>query len=179
MTEPFMGEIRMFAGNFALAGWAFCDGSEVPIQQFAAVYSIFGSTYGSTNPIKTFALPNLRGRVPMGVGQGTGMTKRTLGEAVGAEAVALEPQNIPTTHTHTVTALQGPGLGSSSPTPSATAFIGQSKPDRLYAAASKQTISLAPQMVSWVGAGDTHSNMQPYLVVNFITCLQGQYPPMA
>jgi len=179
MSEPFLGEIRLFSGIFTPLDWALCDGDEVPIQQFAALYSLFSSLYGTTNPKLTFALPDLRGRVPMGAGTGPNLTKRNIGEAVGAEAVQLELQNLPR-HTHTVLAQQGPGTGSSNGTPSNTEFFGQTQPDRLYqSGGSGNTVTMAPQMVSSAGNDIPHPNMQPYLAVNYIVCLQGQYPQRA
>src|SRR4051812_1587744 len=102
MAEPYIGEIMMFAGNFAPRGWALCDGSLLSISQNTALFSILGTTFGG-NGQTTFGLPDLRGRLPMHPGQGPGRTGRTLGESGGAETVTLNTTQMPA-HTHTASA---------------------------------------------------------------------------
>src|SRR3954467_10025114 len=102
MSEPFIGEVRMFGGNFAPRGWAFCNGQLLSISQNTALFSLLGTTYGG-NGQTTFALPNLQGRVPMHVGQGPGLTNRTQGEVAGTETHTLNANEMPV-HTHTARA---------------------------------------------------------------------------
>src|SRR6185503_14662217 len=115
MSEPFIGEIIMFAGNFAPRGWAFCEGQLLSIAQNSALFSILGTTYGGDGQT-TFALPDLRGRAPMQWGQGPGLTPRFLGESSGAENVTLISTQMPA-HTH---ALNASGAQGDAPTPSGT-----------------------------------------------------------
>jgi microcystin-dependent protein len=104
--QPFIGEIAMFAGNFAPVGWAFCNGQIVPLAQNTALFALLGTTYGG-NGQTTFGLPDLRGRVPIGIGQGPGLSDQSLGQVFGSEAITLSANNLPG-HTHgvpTITAI--------------------------------------------------------------------------
>ncbi|HEX8501246.1 MAG TPA: tail fiber protein [Pyrinomonadaceae bacterium] len=167
MPEPYIGEIRMFGGNFAPAGWAFCDGQLIPISENDALFNLIGTTYGGDGQ-ETFALPNLQSRVPMHAGTGGGITY-TLGESGGVEEVTLTVNQIPL-HTHQPF---GSNSGASQTTPGGAVFA--QSISNLYAEVSP--INLSPQAISPVGGSQPHTNLQPYLCINFIISLFGIYPP--
>ena len=163
-----IGEIRMFAGNFAPRSWAFCNGQLLSIAQNTALFSILGTTYGG-NGQTTFGLPDLRGRVPVSSGQGPGLSSYTLGEQGGVEAVTLLSTQIPA-HTHGIGANSGLGTQAA---PGNTRYIAASdRRDNQFADSSNT--SLAP--TTSAGGSQPHSNLQPYLTVNFIIALQGIFP---
>lgn len=169
MADPFVAEIRMFPFNFAPRGWATCDGQVLPISQNTALFSLLGTTYGG-NGVSTFALPNLQGCVPLGTGQGPGMTDRVLGEMSGSAAVTLLESEIPL-HTHTV---QGSAQSATSNEPAGML------PAATLAAAygsSAPVVEMAPQAIAPTGGGLPHNNMQPFLTLQFCIALQGVYPP--
>jgi microcystin-dependent protein len=165
--DPFVAEIRLFAGNFAPNGWAFCNGQLMSIAQNTALFSLLGTTYGGDG-MSTFALPNLQGRAPMHPGQGPGLSLHDLGETGGAETVALVGSEIPT-HTHTLNVSTQVGT-EMSPT------------DNYLAASPVRSVGYAASANTSMNAGvgtpaDPHNNMQPYLALNFIIALQGVFPP--
>lgn len=168
MSEPFIGEIRMFAGNFAPRGWQFCQGQLLSIAQNSALFSILGTTYGG-NGMTTFALPDLRGRVPLGPGQGLGLSPRTLGEQGGVETVTLISTQIPA-HTH--------ALNASSATPTTADPGGALLPtgaSRIYAGGAPSA-QLSPTSIGVAGGSQPHQNMQPFLAMNYIIAVEGIYP---
>ena len=169
MPEPFVGEVRMFAGNFVPAGWAFCNGQLLPISQNTALFSLIGTTYGG-NGQSTFALPDLRGRVPVHPGQGPGLSNRVLGESAGAEAHTLVESEM-TTHAHALGASSGNGTAS---TPAGR--VPARSPAAIPQYGASADASLAPSAVAASGGSQPHNNMQPYLTVSFIIALQGVYP---
>ncbi|WNG57681.1 phage tail protein [Archangium gephyra] len=174
MSEPFVGEIRMFAGNFAPRGWAFCQGQILPIAQNQALFSILGTTYGG-NGQTTFALPDLRGRYPMQPGQGPGLSPRTLGEQGGSETVTLIANQMPA-HTHALTA-HGAAGDSISPQGGFNAGLtlsGTGQPESLYASSADTTMN--PAAIGIAGGSQPHNNMSPFLCLNFIIALEGIYP---
>jgi microcystin-dependent protein len=174
MSEPFIGEIIMFAGNFAPRGWAFCEGQLLPIAQNSALFAILGTTYGG-NGQTTFDLPDLRGRVPMQPGPGPGLTPRTLGESSGVENVTLISPQIPA-HTHALSAHGGPG-DSPSPEGAVVAVLvdpNTQQPLNLYS--STPTTTMANTAVGLAGGSQPHTNVQPYLCINFIIALEGIFP---
>ncbi len=172
MSEPFLAEIRIFAGNFAPRGWAFCDGQLLPIAQNTALFSLIGTTYGGDGRTTT-ALPNLQGRAPMHPGRGPGLTARRLGEKVGAETVTLSEAQIPS-HSHTA---RGTTTLSDTGVPSNTTSLGRSVPGQAYHTdASANLVDMASQTLSTTGGGQAHTNLQPFLVLNFIIALVGLYP---
>lgn len=154
--EPFIGEISIFAGNFAPRGWAFCEGQLLMIAQNTALFSILGTTYGG-NGATTFGLPDLRGRFPMGPGTGPGLTPRTLGEVSGSESVTLLVNQIPA-HTHWLSL-------SDSVTTGVEAIAG-------VAAGG----AMSPTNTTTTGESQPHENMPPYLAIHFIIALEGIYP---
>ena len=162
MAEPFLSEIRIFSFNFPPKGWAFCNGQLLPINQNQALFSLLGTTYGGDGRVN-FALPNLRGCVPIHVGNG-----HTLGEKAGSSAVTVSQTQMPQ-HLHFVTASNDAG---DTPTAIGNYFAGAL--DVYTAAANLQPIR--PDSVSNVGGSQAHTNMMPYLVLNFCIALQGIFP---
>ncbi|MBL8228829.1 MAG: phage tail protein [Bryobacterales bacterium] len=168
MSEPFIGEIRMFGGNFAPKGWAFCDGRLLAIATNSALFSILGTTYGG-NGTTTFALPDLRGRVPMSFGNGPGLTPRVLGEMSGEENHTLISTEMPQ-HNHLVLC-NNSGATGGRPGGTVPGVSGTS----IYDAASDGS-TMNPSMVQPSGGSQAHNNIQPYTVLNFIIALEGIYP---
>lgn len=165
--EPFLGEIRIFGGNFAPHGWALCQGQVLPIAQNTALFSILGTTYGG-NGTTTFALPDLRGRAAMGMGQGPGLSDRTLGETGGTESVTLINSQLPAhNHSHAVPATNEAAT-SSRPVGKVPAAGGA------YADTSDGTMAADTTGIS--GGNQPHNNMQPFITMNYIIALQGIYP---
>ncbi len=171
MSEPFVAEIRIFAGNFAPRGWAFCDGQLLPISQNTALFSLIGTVYGGDGRTTT-ALPKLRGRAPMHPGRGPGLTSRRLGEKVGVETVTLTEAQIPS-HRHTLRAAMATGTSSA---PTTTTSMGGSFPIQVYNSDDQNLSDMAAQTLSTAGGGQVHENVQPFLVLNFIIALVGLYP---
>ncbi|WP_350334597.1 phage tail protein [Coralliovum pocilloporae] len=173
MSEPFIAEIRIFAGNFAPRGWAFCDGQLLPISNNTALFSLIGTTYGGDGR-STTALPNLQGRAPMHPGRGPGLTARRLGEKVGTETVTLSEAQIPS-HNHTMRASSSSGVPA---VPSNTTALSQPGfGDNLYQNnTTDNLVDLASESVSTTGGGQPHTNIQPFLSLNFIIALTGLYP---
>ncbi len=177
MTEPYVAEIRMFAGNFAPRGWALCNGQLLSIAQNTALFSLLGTTYGG-NGTTNFQLPNLQGRAPMHTGNSgppPGLSTRDLGETGGESNVTLLATEMPA-HTHPIS---GAVVANSNPgeTPSPNSLFTNSSPNQLYAgAAPTNQITLAPQSITLAGGSQPHNNAQPYLAVTFIIALQGIFP---
>ena len=163
MSQPFIGEIRMFAGNFAPVGWAFCDGSLMPIANNSALFNLIGTTYGGDGQ-NTFALPDLRSRVPVHVGPGF-----ALGQAAGAETVTLTTSQIPA-HSHVPQGNSKPGV-QAGPLGGvwAESTLGQ------FSSAAP-SLTMAPAALGSAGGSQPHDNMLPFLVVNFILSLFGVFP---
>ena len=176
--EAMIGEIRLFAGNYAPQGWALCQGQLLNTQQYQALFALLGTTYGGDG-ITTFALPDLRGRVPVGFGQGTNLTNKPLGEKGGVETVTLTEAQMPT-HTHNTQLAVSNEVGTSN-TPasgnmlSVPANLGPN-PVKTYgnATANKTTISGITTNTS--GATQSHNNMMPYTTLNYIIALNGFWP---
>lgn len=155
-NEPFVGEIRMVGFDFAPQGWALCDGQLLPIAQHTALFSLLGTKYGGDGQT-TFGLPDLRGRVPLHVGQGAGLSLRQLGESGGSERVTLTGREIPT-HTH----------------PTGDVSIKEASPT-IERYTAEPELRVEPEVVQSV-AGQSHANMQPFLCVNFIIAVNGIFP---
>ena len=162
MSEPFLSEIKVVSFNFPPKGWALCNGQFLPINQNQALFALLGTTYGG-NGQTTFALPNLRGQVPIHMGNG-----HTLGEAAGSSAVTVNIQQLPT-HQHGLQATNNNG-GQANPT---GAFLGAV--NNMYGPPNNLT-TMNPGSVTSIGGSQPHNNMMPYLVLNFIIALQGIFP---
>lgn len=168
MAQPYVGEVRMFAGNFAPAGWAFCDGQLLPISENETLFNLIGTTFGGDGE-STFAVPDLRGRIPIHNGTANYGTSFVLGESAGVETVTLTTAQIPA-HTHPLLASTDIGTQSSPK----NNLLSQSAA-KLYRAGNPSQW-LHPQSVSPVGGSQPHENFQPYLCVNFIISLFGIFP---
>lgn len=171
MSEPFVAEIRIFAGNFAPRGWAFCDGQLLPIAQNTALFSLIGTTYGGDGRTTT-ALPNMEGRAPMHPGRGPGLTARRLGEKTGVETVTLTEAQMPS-HGHS---LRGSDARGATASPSQTTSFAEGFPTGVYSNSQSNLVDLASEALSTTGGSQAHDNVQPYLVLNFIIALVGLYP---
>lgn len=164
MAQPYVGEIRMFGGNFAPAGWMFCEGQLLPISENETLFNLIGTTYGGDGQ-STFALPDLRGRLP--VHQGNGIA---LAEAGGVETVTLTVSQMPA-HGHPFQA----STNVSQDTSPAGKTVGQSGNALMYIQDATDT-NLSPQAITSVGGSQPHDNFQPYLCVSFIISLFGIFP---
>jgi microcystin-dependent protein len=168
MSEPFVGEIRMFAGDFAPRGWAFCDGQLIAVSSNDALFSLLGTIYGGDGRT-TFGLPDLRGRTPIHYGSGPGLTPRSIGSSGGQEGVGLVPNNLPA-HNHT-------GVQAANDTANAAAAA-----DNELANASSPVYvpggaaAMKADSVSATGGGQEHNNMMQFNTINYIISLFGVYP---
>ena len=163
MSEPFLSEIKLVSFNFPPKGWALCNGQLLPINQNQALFSLLGTTYGG-NGQTNFALPNLRGCVPIHMGSG-----HTLGEKAGTTAVTVNIQQLPT-HIHTLTASKDAAVGDDA----ANNLFAQAGQNAYTGFASAAAMGAAA--VTNLGGSQPHNNMMPYLVLNFIIALQGIFP---
>lgn len=170
MSEPFVGEIRMFAGNFAPRGWAFCDGQLLAVSQNDALFSLLSTIYGGDGRT-TFGLPDLRGRVPIHAGSGPGLTNRRLGSKAGTENETLAVSQLPS-HTHE---LQGTTTNGSQPNPGDHVLATNAVLEP-YAANETLDATLASQTITNLGGSRSHTNLQPFLCIHFIVALFGIYP---
>lgn len=168
--EPFLGEIDLVSFNFAPKGWAQCNGQLLSIQQNTALFSLVGTFYGG-NGINTFALPDLRGRRAVGMGQGSGLSNYDLGQVGGEETVTLTLGQLPI-HTHTARASSAPGTLNSP----VNSVWGSQSQVYLYSNAPVGTAAMAGAAIGSTGGGQPHDNTPPYLVLNYIIALQGIYP---
>ncbi len=164
MAQPYVGEIRMFAGNFAPAGWMFCEGQMLPISEYETLFNLIGTTYGGDGQ-STFALPDLRGRLPLHMGGGY-----TLAETGGVEEITLTVNQIPA-HSHPVLASASNAMSTLAyeNVPAATRSV------EVYTSGSV-TANLAASANGSVGGSQAHTNFQPYLCVDFIISLFGIFP---
>ena len=169
MSEPFVGEIRMFAGNFAPRGWAFCDGQLLAVSQNDALFSLLGTIYGGDGRT-TFGLPDMRGRLPIHAGTGPGLSPRRLGAKLGSENETLTVNQMPS-HTHPMRAATTAGTDNK-PQGKMTA---ESPSLDIYVEDS-QTVNLSSEAITSVGGSRSHSNLMPFLCINFIIALFGIYP---
>jgi microcystin-dependent protein len=177
MSQPYLGEIRMFGFNFAPRGWMLCNGQTLAISQYAALFSLLGTTYGG-NGTSTFQLPNLQSRVPVHQGTGAGLSPYVMGEATGTENVTLLTANMPM-HSHVVNAVTG-SAGASDPKaalPGADTIVGKTgaiSQTSYSAAAANATMNQT--MIGMAGGNIPHTNLQPLLVVNFCIAINGIFP---
>ncbi len=175
MSEPFIAEVRIFAGNFAPRGWAFCNGQLLPISQNTALFSLIGTTYGGDGRTTT-ALPNMKGRAPMHPGRGPGLTARRLGQRSGVETVTLtEAQMAQHTHTmHGDGSSGGPLGGGANASYPVNNYLGASVKYQNGISSTQNMAALTD-----TGGSQAHNNLQPFLVMNFIIALVGLYPSRA
>ncbi len=174
MSNPFVAEIRIFAGNFAPRGWAQCDGQILPISQNTALFSLLGTTYGG-NGTSNFALPDLQGRAPMQQGQGPGLSLRDLGEIGGEQTVTLIQTEMPT-HSHAAQALSTAGSANTVANNVWAAPRVQRQGVNIYAPSGPNNVQMNPFALSIAGGSLPHNNMPPYLTLTFIIALQGIFP---
>ena len=172
MAQPYVGEIRMFAGNFApqYPAWMFCEGQLLPISENEALFQLIGTTYGGDGE-STFALPDLRGCAPMHPGQGPGLSPRDLGETGGSATVTLLDSEMPA-HSHQVLASARPAEEND-----AQGQYWASTSVSLYTPANQGLQPMAPEALALAGGGQPHNNLQPYLTCSFCIALQGVFPP--
>jgi microcystin-dependent protein len=179
MASPFVAEIRIFAGNFAPRGWAFCDGQLMPISQNTALFSLLGTTYGGDGK-STFALPDMQGNAPVQQGQGPGLSQYFLGETTGVQNVALLQTEMPS-HNHSLGATQAAGTTATPGGAAVPAFggwndgQGKTGPVNSYTTTAGNTVT-SPLSTSVYGQGLPHNNMMPYLTLTYIIALQGVFP---
>jgi microcystin-dependent protein len=165
MSQPYVGEIRMFAGNFAPAGWMFCEGQLLPISEYETLFNLIGTTYGGDGQ-STFGLPDLRGRIPVHAGNSF-----TLAQTGGAETVTLNINTIPS-HSHPLLASTAVAQGST-PNGNVTGQPGSSS--KIYRPATPAQ-PMAPNSIGSTGGNQPHDNFQPYLCIDFIISLFGVFP---
>ncbi|KAB7731172.1 phage tail protein [Rudanella paleaurantiibacter] len=169
--EGYIAQIIMFAGNFAPRSWAFCNGQILSIAQNTALFSLLGTTYGG-NGQTTFALPDLRGRVPVGTGQGPGLPAVNLGQMAGTPTHTLISTEMPA-HNHSLNASSQTG-NTAAPANAFLAATGSLDPE--YRSTLDSAVPLGTNSMSVVGGSQPHNNMQPYLGINFIICMEGIFP---
>ena len=180
MSEPFIAEIRIFAGNFAPRSWAFCNGQLLPVSQNTALFSLIGTTYGGDGRTTT-ALPDLQGRAPMHAGRGPGLTSRRLGQRGGAETVTLSTAQIPgSAHGHGLDAADRDGTDTEPEGNLLAIAVDRDDPTTEVPAyssnAERRPMATGAVAPTTFGGGQAHNNMQPFMAINFIIALQGLYP---
>ena len=166
MSEPFIAEVKIFAGNFAPRGWAFCDGQLLPVSQNTALFSLIGTIYGGDGRTTT-GLPNLQGRIPMHAGRGPGLTSRRIGERGGANSASVGDTQMPS-HSHTLHAF----ADAVDAAPASSLGLGAAS---MYATPGALE-EMAPNAVGNAGGGQAHNNVQPILSLSFIIALTGTFP---
>ncbi|MBT9314087.1 phage tail protein [Leptothoe spongobia] len=171
MTTPYIGEIRMFGGNFAPVGWALCDGSLLSTNENDALFSLLGTIYGGDGRT-TFALPDLRGRIPIHYGEGPGLTNRSIGTKSGTETITLADNQIPA-HTHMWEA----STNTADQTTVSNHVLGSNASVDIFEQNLNNPIQMSDQAIAaHSGSGSSQPNLMPYQVVNFIIALIGIYP---
>lgn len=178
MSSPFIGQIMIFAGNFIPEGWAICEGQLLSVAENRELFNLIGTTYGGDS-VSTFALPDLRGRVPLGQGQGPGLSPHHIGQTVGAEAVTLTTAQLPS-QGHIVSAVDGPGNSNMPATNAVLSGLGGQAASGQFQtpahAPPGRATPLHPNTVGMTGNSQPHDNRQPYLAVNFCIALSGANP---
>ena len=170
MAQPYVGEIRMFGGTFAPVGWEFCNGQIVAISENETLFQLIGTTYGGDGQ-ETFGLPNLSGRVPVHQGQGPGISQNyVMGQLAGVQEVTLTTQQMPA-HSHALIASQN--QGNSGNAQNQVLALG---PNVMLFRSIAPALTLAPNVVTPVGGSQPHTNLQPYLAINFIISMFGIFP---
>lgn len=171
MSDPFIGEIKMWGGNYAPRGYALCNGQTLPLSQNTSLFAVLGAVFGG-NGRSNFGLPNLQSRVPMHWGNGAGLTPSILGQAGGEANVALTVMQMPA-HNHSLNCNEN---GDGSGNPQSSIFTGGERGGENAYASQSGSAMMAPQTVAPTGGGQPHNNMQPYLGLTFIIALQGIFP---
>lgn len=171
--DPFLGEIRMFGGNFAPRGWAFCDGQLLQISSNSALFSLLGTTYGGDGRT-TFALPDLRGRAPIHAGTGAGLTNKRLGQRGGTETVTLTINQMPSHNHSAVVRTDSTVASSDKPQEMFPARNAGATPQ--YGPNTNSTLNTGAVSVGNTGGSQSHPNMQPYITIHYIIALQGTFP---
>lgn len=171
--NPYIGEVRLFAGSFAPRGWALCQGQIVSIQQFTALFAILGTYYGGNGTV-TFGLPNLMATAALGQGNGRGLTPRSLGETGGVQGVQLIGTEIPS-HTHQASASLGGAPETMMTSPAAANWSISASGDSIYATTPIDTV-MSPATFNPTGGGQAHNNMQPFVAINYIIAMEGVFP---
>lgn len=169
--DPYIGEIRLFAGTFAPAGWARCDGQHLSISEYDPLFALIGTTYGGDG-VSTFALPDLRGRWPLGTGTSPQGLSARLGEQAGVEWTTLTTQQLPN-HTHTPT---GAVAAATTGDPSGAVWASSTGPAFAVPDSAGLPTTLAPDALAPVGGSQPHENRPPYLAVTYIIALYGVFP---
>ena len=167
MATPFIGEIKLFGGNFQPRGFAFCDGRLLPISEYSALFALIGTTYGG-NGQTTFALPDLRGRIPINQGAGPGLSTYVIGQSFGSESVTLNPNQMPA-HNHIALCNSTPGAASP-----ANGFWAATTGVTGYGTPANATMN--PQSLTVAGGSQPHENRMPLLALNYIIALEGIFP---
>ena len=167
--QPFVGQIRIFAGNFAPQGWVFCDGQLLSIAENSVLFALIGTTYGGDG-VNTFAVPDLRGRLPIDKGQGPSTSSYVIGQSGGVENVTLTTQQIPS-HAHTVSATGNPG-STDKPSNAVPALY----PDGIPVDGINISGTMNPASISNTGGSQPHNNVKPYVAVRYIIALFGIFP---
>lgn len=172
--EPFIGQIQCFGFNFAPQGWAFCNGQVLPISQYAALFSLLGTTYGG-NGTTTFAVPNLQGRAPIHFGQGPGLSNYLMGTVTGAEKVTIQANQMPA-HNHTLGVSTEPGSSKSPVGKVSAAVVIAGSESAVNAYGSLMNGVASAQAIGMAGNNAPVSVMQPVLAMNYCIALEGIYP---
>ncbi|HEY4016708.1 MAG TPA: tail fiber protein [Polyangiaceae bacterium] len=178
--DPFVGEIRVFPFDYAPRGWAQCNGQLMPITQNQALFAVIGTTYGGDGRT-TFGLPSLQGRVPLGTGQGPGLTNRALGATGGSPTVTLVGTQLPM-HTHAVAVVSTEVSAQATNVPGETTVFGKAEQKtgaNVYVSVGSPpptAVAMSQAAISPTGGSQPHNNMQPYLPLNFCIAIQGVYP---
>jgi microcystin-dependent protein len=170
MSSPFIGEIRLFGGNFAPQGWVFCDGQTLPISFYEALFNLIGTTYGGDGQ-ESFNVPDLRGRVPLHQGVGPGLSPRSIGEFSGTETVTLNSQQLPS-HSH-------PPLGntvSSKASPANSVWSADGGGNVAAYSTLAPTVAMSASAIALTGGSQPHNNMQPFVTINYIMAVEGIFP---
>jgi microcystin-dependent protein len=171
MAQPFIGEIKLFGGNFAIAGWAFCNGQAMSISQNEALYTLIGTTYGGDG-VNTFNLPNLQSRVPVHQGQGQGLSNYVIGQPGGFESVTLTTNQLPS-HSHPAV---GSATGGPATNPAGATWGNSGIQNESFGPGSSVNALMAGGSTANTGSSQPHDNMLPFLAVTFLIALQGIYP---
>ncbi|MEH3054313.1 MAG: tail fiber protein [Patulibacter minatonensis] len=170
MSDTYLGEIRLFANDYAPRGWAICAGQVMQISQNSALFAILGTIYGG-NGTTTFQLPNLQGNLAVGAGSGRGLTPYAIGEAFGTTSVTLTPDQMPK-HSHAIVSGATPASGTSP----RGAILTRSAGGTAYSTVTTPLVPMADQAVTRAGSGAAHRNVQPYVAMNYCIALQGAFP---